>query len=351
MVSRSDNLVPLRLGLALMVVLAHAPELLDGGRAREPLTWLFGTVSAGELAVDGFFLLSGWLITASLARRPDVGAYLARRALRIMPAFLVAFAVSLFVFAPLAGGDLGALFGMGGARQAARALTLQTPWLPGAFAGRPVAELNGSMWTMAYEARCYLLAVPLLPFVMRAGRAAPLLAALLIAIGSHGADLLPPVGAAWRPLIGTLPETCSFTGLFCAGACFWRWREAIPWNGRLAGLALAALLAGLASPALHPWAIAGAGGYLLFWLAWHAPPLAWPHGDSSYGLYLYAWPVENLLAASSPSMSPWLLFPLAALVAGALGITSWYVIERPALALARLRPRAHGVQSAAPSGT
>ncbi|MET0220344.1 MAG: hypothetical protein ABW213_06795 [Tardiphaga sp.] len=55
--SRSfNNSGVLRLAFATMVVLSHAPELVDGNRSREILTREFHTLSFGEVGVDGFFI-------------------------------------------------------------------------------------------------------------------------------------------------------------------------------------------------------------------------------------------------------------------------------------------------------
>jgi peptidoglycan/LPS O-acetylase OafA/YrhL len=132
--SRANNLGLVRLLFAALVVLSHAPELIDGNRSREPLTQVFGTLSLGELAVDGFFLVSGYLITRSYLNTRPFSAYLVKRAVRIYPGFLVASLVCIALVAPFAGGDLSAASIL---QCGVRALLLLMPVVSGAFAELP----------------------------------------------------------------------------------------------------------------------------------------------------------------------------------------------------------------------
>lgn len=328
---RANNFGSVRLVLAALVVVSHAPELIDGTRAREPLTWLFGTLSFGELAVDGFFLVSGYLIVASYERSRSVPAYLWRRILRIYPGFAVASLVCLLVVAPLAGGDLSAARPL---RALGRILSLSVPEVPGAFAGLPQPVLNGAMWSIAYEFRCYLLvaALGLLGALRHRGGYLAVLAvfATLYAMRTGTAGL-----PGLKSVIGYPPEAIRLTCAFLCGGAFHVFRYWIALTGRGAGIAGALLVPAMTIPALAEPALVILGGYVTFWFALVVKPnaisLAANETDPSYGLYLYAWPVQNLLVAGFPGLSPILGALVTLVVAGLLGLASWRLVERPAL--------------------
>ncbi len=326
----------LRLLFAFLVILSHAPELIDGNRSRELLTGVFNTLSFGEFAVDCFFLVSGYLIVRSYDGRPNLGSFAMRRGLRIVPGYAVAFLVSWLVVGPLAGTRIGA---DGYMIQVIRLITLQPPELKGAFAGLPYPALNGAMWTIAYEARCYIAAA-LLGFAGAYRHPIRYLAAcgaVLLLVLTMPKLLLP----YWLGLaIGDPRQDLAFLMIFLAGGAFHVFRARIVQDGRLA-LAAAAILAILMSstPLLAHLGMALGGGYLLFHFAltFPAPRLAGVGNkvDLSYGLYLYAWPVQNLLVQRMDGISPWHLTLGATAVAAVLGYASWRLVEQPCLAFGR----------------
>jgi peptidoglycan/LPS O-acetylase OafA/YrhL len=99
----------LRLAFASLVIAAHVPEVVDGNARRELLTRIFGSMSFGELAVEGFFIISGFLIASSYLNSSSIRSYLVKRVGRIYPAFLVASMLCILVVAPLGGADLRAM--------------------------------------------------------------------------------------------------------------------------------------------------------------------------------------------------------------------------------------------------
>jgi peptidoglycan/LPS O-acetylase OafA/YrhL len=97
---RDNSFTFLRLFFALAVVFGHSYVL--GGFGAEPLTLLTGGVISGrEIAVQGFFVLSGFLIAKSLAENPSLWRFACHRAFRILPAYWVYLCGMVFVLAPL----------------------------------------------------------------------------------------------------------------------------------------------------------------------------------------------------------------------------------------------------------
>lgn len=332
-----NNLGLLRLGFALMVIVSHSPELVDGDRSRELLTRTFGTMSFGEVAVDGFFLISGYLITQSRERTTSTTSFCIKRAARILPGYVVASAVSLFILAPWVGATPVAPFALI-KHFFGQIIRLLPPEAPGAFSSLPYHALNGSMWTIAYEARCYA-AVALLGLLPRplSGATALLGSAVTVALlvtasGVARGWSLPP--AIERDL-GQIGPTIRFAGIFGTGALFFMLRHRIRWSGPMALgdaglLAIGMSLRGVAEPA-----VAICGGYLTFYTAFRSPVSRLSRFvdrfDLSYGIYLYAWPIGCTLIYINRHVDPWLLCLVTTGVSLILGAASWLLVERPAL--------------------
>lgn len=332
---RHNNFGIIRLVLASMVILSHSPEILDGNRSREILTRLFGTVSFGELAVDAFFIISGYLIAQSFENDRSVFHYVLRRFARIVPGYVVCFLVCVFIVAPLAGGNPwqpGVLL-----HNIGQMVKLGLPQVPGVFAGMHYPSLNGSMWTIAFEFRCYLGIVALgLLGLFRADRrklvlglALALLAVNAVSSGfTHG-----PPGSK----VGFVLLNARLAGLFLCGTSFYLYRRSIPLNGAFAAVCAALLCGFLFFPATAEAAIGLFGSYLIFWLALGAPQL--PAGavfnrfDPSYGIYLYAWPVQMLLIWWGVTLNPWILSLFTLAVTVPLASLSWFMLEKPALGI------------------
>ncbi len=347
-----NNFNFLRLILATLVLLSHSFELVDGDRAREPLSLLFHTLSFGELAVDGFFLLSGFLIVRSWQQSPQLWSYFKKRFLRIYPGFVVAFWISLLLVGAL--GSLSPvseyLRGINFPRQLFLLSFLLAPGATDVFAGQPFVALNGPMWTISYEFRCYIL-VAILGMLgavrnrflwMGATLLVMLIYALRLAAGDFGF-----LGSFY--LLGMPDALVRLTMFFLAGGCFFLFLDNIRFKNLTALIFLPIVFLSMFSAKFGEVALATFGAYLLFWFAFLEIPALnrfKHHSDVSYGLYLYGWPVQKLLLWYIPALSPYLLFPLSLLISYGCGYASWTFIEKPALKLKRRTPKDPRIVSA-----
>lgn len=331
----------LRLLFAVLVVFSHSFGLIGFA---DPLQSVVGTIGFGGISVDGFFLISGYLITKSWISDPALGRFMGRRALRIYPAFIVASILSVFVVGPLGANpttyfhqlDLGQFF--------RSALVLRDPHTPRVFAGTSVELVNGSMWTISFEFRCYLLAALL-------GIAGVLckrhwVLALSVLLGVAISFAVPATGLAdpQHLLFGLKALRVSdsmawFMALFLAGSCFYLFRDKIRYTLLRWLIAVGVLFGCMFSPELLRPGILLAGAYVVFGAA--AAPSFRTIGrgdrpDLSYGMYLYAWPVQKLSAWYWPHISPWVLFAMTVVLCAGLAWASWNFIEEPAM---RFKPR------------
>jgi peptidoglycan/LPS O-acetylase OafA/YrhL len=327
-----NNFGFLRLLLATLVIISHSPEIIDGNRSREILTQLFGTLSFGEVAVDGFFIISGYLIVKSFENSSSTIGYFDKRVRRIFPGFLVSFLVCVFVIGPFVGLNLHILSYKDFLKLGVRAVMLNGTDLP-AFVGLPYPNLNGSLWSISIEFRCYLLVVVLALAGLYKRR---------IAISLITAALLIMTALKFRPVI---PGTATLVGdpfllircfgAFCVGSCFYVFRGSIPYNGKIASAAAAFLVAGMFVPVLAESCFLVLGGYLIFWLALsvRSVVLSAINGkdDISYGVYLYAWPIQSLLVYFFQLESPFLLSVIALPITYLIAYLSWRFVESPFL--------------------
>lgn len=331
----SNNFGALRLLFALLVILSHSPELIDGDRSREILTRIFGTLSFGEFGVDGFFLISGYLITKSFHDSRSAGGFVLKRVLRIYPGYVVSYLLCVFVLGPFVGGQITELSGIKVFMEIA---CLGDPSMQGVFWGTPYPVLNGSMWTIAYEFRCYLLvlAAGLVGLLSRRG----LLACL--AVGLIALSAMQPNIWGWFPhrlhiFFGEPGTSVRFAGVFACGALYYLYRDLIRYDWRLATLAALGLIALMFSSRLAEAALAVLGGYIFFWFAFNvrSQKLAaiGQKVDISYGIYLYAWPVQKSLIWWDPEISPWLVSIETMAIAGLFAFGSWRLVEKPFLDL------------------
>lgn len=346
--SRANNFSLLRLLAALAVVYGHGFEVTHPAPGQVDLVWrALGETWSGELGVWVFFVISGFLIAKSWIERQDIVGFAAARLLRLLPALLVMLCLVTFVLAPIftslswpdyfeQRGTYRFLFWNGSLLKTVYAL-------PGVFGANPEADVvNKSLWTLPIEARLYgLVAVMGLAGLLRR-RAFFNLAALALA----GAILAEP---QWFGLKG-MASADVLAVMFIAGAAAFVNRDWIPLSGLLlvAAMGIAALFAGTA---FYRPALAGVAAYGTLWLAYGAPAFSierW--GDFSYGIYIYAYPLQQAVVALWPDATPLALFGIAAPLSACFGAASWHWVEVPCLELKNRRFSRPSVDHAAAAG-
>lgn len=325
---RDNALNAVRLLLAVMVIFAHA-TLSGLGSFRH-----VGDVDLGELAVGGFFTVSGFLIARSRVSLP-FGAYLWRRALRIFPAFWVCLVVVAFGFASLStivtGQSWDPLSAFG---YVARNLGL---WIfqPGVADTLPPDAFpwwNGSLWTLFYEFAAYLVAGAILSVAVVRAHRAPAMFGLLALVTVVHAIVPGDAGYFWL-------NSLQLGGFFAAGMALWSVSDRVRVShvGAAAAAVVFVTLVALEQVALlGPLPVA----YLCLYAGAKLPTRVGARNDVSYGMYVYAFPVEQLLGLAGFAAGGLFGFALVATVLTVpLAWGSWLLVERPALRLRRSRAR------------
>ena len=345
--SRYNNFDFLRFFLASLVIFSHSYPLIFGNNVQEPLFRLtHGCLSFGTVAVAGFFAISGYLITKSWMQSRSLGEYLTKRVLRIYPGWIVALLFCVLLIAPLGRPD--------------HALHLRDPrtfsffdqlllhgngigkTLPGLFENNHYHEADGSTWTIPFEFLCYFLVAGLGLVGALRSRFIPaaLFATMLIYVNAlpHAHSAPTPV---WHlPYLGLMNAMALFVTYYLAGMMFFMFRDVIPYSRSGLAVSLVALVIALASGHGYFLVLPLFGFYVMFYAAF-SPSLRLQnfgrYGDFSYGMYLYAWPVQQLLVQyAGPHLTPHRLFAVAWPITLALAILSWRFVEKPFL---KLKPK------------
>lgn len=341
----ANNFDMLRLVAALFVIITHSYALLGLPETDILYRLTQGTFSFSRLGLSVFFVLSGFLVTQSALRSKGVVAYGAKRAIRILPAYSVVVLFAAFVLGPLVTllplGEYLAASQTWAYLKTLAVFRVQYD-LPGVFLDNPHrGAVNGSLWTIPYEVALY--ALPLVFFLHKqAARVLrwPLVAAWLVGAAVHG---------WWSPVLWGVPLPVLHLnawfvlhfGLFFIGGMVLALFNA---QGRIRRwMALGAVL--LLTLSFFTEAATELSYLLLpvvlLWVAyvpWKWGQRQWQrfreYGDISYGMYLYAFPVQQILVLYLGHL---LTVPRLALVSMVctipFAVASRKWIEMPALTL------------------
>lgn len=331
----TNSLNLIRLVFAAAVLVAHSYPLTGRLEQAPPMAGQ----GLGGWAVAGFFAVSGYLITAS-RQRTGFANFLLLRVGRIYPAFLVVLLMTAAVFAPIAQlvnhGTLAGYLTTGTTPftyvYSNLFLEINTYDIGDTLASVPYANVwNGSLWTLYFEFLCYLFVGILLIWKRARTSVWPIAVAFVIsAVVFANADL------AVKAVNGdqSIWLLASLLPYFLGGALIRVLKPYIGLDWRAGSLSLVVLVVAVYfGPLWTAQALAPLFAYGILWLSTVIPQPKWiAKHDVSYGVYIYAFPVQQLLAVFGLWTLDVLAFSAMALAGTAvLAVLSWFIVERPAL--------------------
>lgn len=339
---RNNNFNLLRVTGALLIMFGHAffiAGVADISFETHPVLY-----TIGHTALNMFFIMSGLFVTASWEKRRSVVSYSISRVMRVMPGLLLVVLVTALVIGPYASElSLAEYFSSPASWAYIPATMLLQPdmTLPGVFVNQPMAgEVNIPLWTLRYDFILYMAVLFAgVTGLLARGILLPVLACLFVLIylfTTYFTDLRE---------IAFINHLAHFSYAFLIGVLFYVYQDRIHlklWPGLL-GLGVAIL-------AMHQWGyVAGealiipATAFLGAWVGFvPGGPLRFYNlaGDYSYGIYIWHYPVEQMMHQKLGESDPHTLFLYSLpLVVGA-AMLSWHFVERPALASVKYINRA-----------
>lgn len=339
---KSNNFTAMRILFALMVLYAHALIIPQG--LPYVGAWQVTADFLVNCALDGFFILSGYMITASAMKSTSLTGYAASRIFRIYPgliASVIVVMVATMFFTSLPAAEYWThretwLFPV-------KLLTQADPLagLPGAFEGLPTAyRANAPLWTIRFELLAYLGVGLLLAAGLYKHKLLVLFWALAACIGGA---LVIQFGYS-GPGDDTIQTLSRFAPAFMIGAAFHAGRAHLRLSPALIVLTLAAALASshLAIGGIMKDVFLAA---LFIWMGHRHIPGRTGEAvrnveDISYGIYILHWPLGQMLAVSLPTMNTTLLALAMFLAVLPVAWLMRVLVESPSLVLkSKLFPR------------
>ena len=327
---RKNSYDAIRLFAAVLVVFSHSFALTGNSG---PHIGIFG-----EIGVWIFFILSGYLISRSWDQYPRFNVFFAKRLLRIVPGLFVATLATVAVvgvfFTSL---PLMSYLTNQETLNYINNIFIYNPsfTLPGAFAANPYPNaVNGSIWTLAYEFTMYLV-VALIGIFKLYKKIPP----IILWLGLFGVVLFITIFGKQPPSHSLfyldIAQMSIFALIFFSGIIMHKYGERIKLDYRL-GILSIALFIGLVLvlPKAAPLFAATLLAYGLFSLG-KSPVLSWTSrfGDFSYGLYIYAFPVQQMIASITQTDSVVKMFVASLIVTFVIAVLSWHLVESQALKL------------------
>lgn len=331
-----NNLNIIRLVAAFLVLYGHSFVFLG---LPEPIFLSWNQL--GPLGVFIFFIISGYLITESWERDPHLGRFFARRALRIFPGLAVCIVLTIFILGPiLTTLSLKDYVKSGHTWGHLRNIALYPIYyLPGVFETNRVPNaVNGSLWSLPAEFSMYII-VAVVGFFLRGNRWAYLGLTLGFAItaffwAQQTTEMLVVYGTDLRQVF-----MCGI--YFWVGAVFYKFDIKQHLSLSVTVLAVIALLC------LEGNSIISVAAWILLPIVTLAFGFAYSPslnrlihtGDYSYGIYIYAFPIQQTIVYLYPKMPLSIYLPICFTLTLVCAILSWHLVESRVLALKPRKPR------------
>ncbi|MDE2400455.1 MAG: acyltransferase [Burkholderiales bacterium] len=321
---QNNNFDVLRFVAASLVLLSHSFPISRGGDGGEPLYVVTnGKQTLGHIAVVIFFVVSGFLIAGSWIGRKKVSSFMFSRVLRIVPGLAV-----MLLLTVLAGAFVtvdSQAYPLSAVTYFFRNVLLFKGQgdLAGVFVDNPYGSVvNGSLWTLRIEFSCYLV-VATLGACGRLDRFWTWVTWAVVLLLSMKS------GMPTSFLRELLPLLVWFLG----GVLAYLYRDILVpkqfgWIG--AGIIICFLVLGIDLIYISPLL-----SFAIIYLAYKDGPLVnfGKNGDFSYGIYIYAFPVQQFLASKFYGLEWWgnvlIGFPITLLLA----MLSWHFVEKKSLRL------------------
>ncbi|MEK5450121.1 acyltransferase family protein [Paenibacillus sp. FSL R7-0331] len=333
----------IRLIAAIMVIFSHAYPLSGAGYDDPLHRFSNGQVTLGNLAVFVFFIISGLLITQSYLYSNNIITFLKARVLRIFPGLIGVLLFSAFIIGPLVTSlPFGDYLSNRGVLTYLKAVFLfPMQWnLPGVFEDNAYgAAVNGSLWTIPFEFLCYLIVGVLgLLRILKHKYLVLFLTACIFYYYIFSGTIAPAgAGHLFGLEVNTLMELLLF---FMMGTLACLFKDKIFFNKHLAMVCLLVLYISLYYGGFKS-IFAVCGTYVILFLAFLPSgklSKITARGDFSYGIYLYAFPVQQTITyLFGGKTTVWINFILSLMVTFVLAILSWYIVERNFLKLKKMK--------------
>ena len=343
---RDNNFTLIRLVAASAVLVSHSFTLATGNPDIEPFGPQLG-MTIGTIALDVFFVTSGFLVTGSLLARNNIVEFFAARALRIYPGLWVSQILTVVIVGFWLTTETPRLF-----------FSQWETWhylfkncvlvrnvdflLPGAFQNSPRVpgvvypswgEVNGPLWTLPVELRMYVylgMSWLALRLFRKAGDRVFIAVCAGIAIAGLSLDLGHLIFPTTR--LFSAGVNWALPGWFFLGASFRLLQNRIAVSRTIALCMALVLLVSMVNPISFGIVYRLTLAYLLMYFAVVARPFRFsPRGDYSYGIYIYAFPIQQTLVTTVSGITILQLILSSFVITFAFAFASWHGIEKHAL--------------------